>query len=433
MIDIAQEVEVFDTDRQVAIDNPCLRMLPTVPSQESALKEMTRGRFVRDWNGDEATRPVPSDICIGNEELAALLIDTIRAVRASYGERNLADPEFSLLAKTAVTIANFPEDEDSRLLMHGKIAVPGATPKGLLVVAQSRMGRRVWADILHDKLGRKVQPIRVMVDGRTTGFWMLPVWRTHWPSNGSLRKFVRTALRDFDSATSLAYGRRPMSHFLRDEKDGRDGLNSLAIAYNVGLLIVERINAADASSDAAREMWDFLGRFTRKTGVPVLCLATPGAVAALSEQSTAVGELTSSSMKWISPAAKDSRRWTATAGAIFDAYLRRSCFQNSPAWFNDVLWEQSLGLHGLAANICKYIDRKLKNKHFESLDSTRFIALAHEALVLEQPHLEVVKQIGSKKRFSKVSVRRHGDWLPLAHAMATVPRLVVEHELKLSS
>jgi len=434
MIDIAEKLEVYAADHQVSIPNPCQALLPQVPSLAEAMQAMTRGRVVRDWNGDGATRPVPPDICIGNEELAALLTETTAAVRAGFNERNLADPEFRQLAQTAVTIANFPEDEGSRRLMHGQIVVPGAKPRGLLVIAQSRMGRRVWADIVHDKLGRTVQPIRVMVEGRATGFWMLPVWRTHWPPNGSLKKFIRTALRDFDSATKMTYAWRVSTDFYRDKQDCRDCLNSLAIAYNVGLLIVERINTTDASSEAAREMWDFLGRFTRKTGIPVLCFATPGAAAALSEQSAAAGELSSSSVRWIAPEYKGSRRWQATARAIFDAYLRRPIFPDYPNWFEDALWEQSLGINGLAARICDHADRKLKNEQLANLDLKVFIGLAQQALVLENPHLEAVKEIGtSKKLFSKVSVRRHGDWLPLNLAMKTVPRLVVEHELKLSS
>ncbi len=405
-----------------------------VPTKAAAMAAMTRGRIVRNWDGERAPRPEPSDICIGNEELGALLVETIAAVRDGYNARNLADPEFRALAKTAVDIANFPEDEGSRRLMHGRIVVPGATPRGLLVIAQSRMGRRVWADIVHDAFGRKVEPIRVVVDGRAAGFWRLPVLRTHWPPGGSLKKYIRTALRDFDSATNMAYARRASTEFFRDEQDCRDSLNSLAIAYNVGLLMVERINTDDASTNAAQEMWDFLGRFTRKTGIPVLCFTTPGAAAALSEQSTAAGELTSSGVRWIAPEAKGSRRWQAIASAIFDAYLRRASFPDCPDWFESTLWEQSLGIHGLAVRICDHIDRRLKNEQLAKLNLTLFIALAQQALVLEQPHLEVVKEIGtSKKRFSKVSVRRHGDWLPLNHAMTTVPRLVVEHELKLSS
>ncbi|CAJ0790285.1 hypothetical protein LMG7141_02344 [Ralstonia condita] len=413
----------------MAEQNPCSAQLPPTPTKLAAMSELTRGLFVRTHRAVGGAAADHADLLLGNDELALLLINVAATVREGYSARDLRRADFRARVITASEFVHHSSGQHGHTLSLPAANLPDAKPRGVLVIAQARMGRRVIADAIQDFIGRNPRPLTVEVSqGQIASYWMLPVLRVQWPAGGSLRKFAEILLRSFDAAMGTRLSLLRHGPFRRNEVDIRSALCALGVATNLGLLIVERINTRDASGPSAEKLWDTLGQFTRITGIPVLSMATPGAAAALSEQSSAAGELSASGLHTIVPQERGSRKWSAVSKAIFDANLRTQEFCRPPQWFDDALWDVSRALNGLASGVCRYVDSRLSSEQLVHLDEARFRELAAEALVLEQPHIDILHSLASPGRYTLTSLRRHGDWLPLRHALATVPRLLLEQQ-----
>jgi len=182
---------------------------------------------------------------------------------------------------------------------------------------------------------------------------------------------------------------------------------------------VERINTRDATTRYAPDTWDALGIFTRTTGIPVLCLMTPGAATGLAEQSGSIGDLCPNGVHRITPHSQDTKEWEATAKAI---YIQCLGFANGgvmPQWFPMALWKVSLGHPGVAMPAAKATEAALKLKNEKALAEEVFAALATEATLIHEPHLRAVLQAHGGGTFTNASLRRHGDWIPLEVMMKT--------------
>jgi hypothetical protein len=109
---------------------------------------------------------------------------------------------------------------------------------------------------------------------------------------------------------------------------------------------------------------------------------------------------------------------------VFERYLRAFFKIEAPEWYFDVLWEETLGHTELAYKLCAHLSRTWPDFKRSEPTAEDLRTAAKAALVLERPHLEAIKTVViSGGKFSKTSIRRHGDWLPLELVMRSVPGL----------
>ncbi|MBU9517614.1 hypothetical protein KTE45_03945 [Burkholderia multivorans] len=405
--------------------NPCLSNIRQLQSLEDAMTVMTRLPGFEDCPPESEG----GDLLIPTPEHGRLCFDVVRAVFDGYLHRNLSCPEFRSIATASVILVNHPADRHGHSFPTPVLAVPGARPRGFFAVIPAGAGRRVTANSIAAYL--KTEPIAIEVatqDGQLGRYLQLPAMRIAWPARGSLRSFAKAFIANVDAAVGTTYLTRNRGALHRGEQEVIAALCAFAVALNLGVLIVERINTRDARGRDAETLWDVLGQFTSATGIPVLCFGTPGAAAALSEQSSAIGELVTHSVYSLPADIPTSEVWCLFAKVIFAKYLKDVVGSNEPDWFTERLWQESLGHYRLAKKACIHVSSKLRAAESSQLSPGDFVRYAKDALTLEQPHLRAIglwRRGGG--RFTATSIRRHGDWLPLDALMTTVPGLVEEY------
>ncbi|WP_261541550.1 hypothetical protein [Burkholderia multivorans] len=405
--------------------NPCLSNIRQLQSLEDAMTAMT----CLPGLGDCPPESEGGDLLIPTPEHGRLCLDIVRAVIDGYRHRNLSSPEFRRIATASAILVNHPDDRHGHSLPTPVLAVPGARPRGFFAVIPAGTGRRVTAHAIAAYL--KTEPIVIEValqDGQMSRYLQLPAMRIAWPARGSLRSFAKAFIANVDAAVGTRYLARNRGALHRGEQEVIAALCAFAVALNLGVLIVERINTRVARGRDAETLWDALGQFTSATGIPVLCLGTPGAAAALSEQSSAIGELVTHSVYSLPADIPTSEVWCLFAKILFAKYLKDVVGSNEPDWFTEHLWQESYGHYRLAKKACIHVSSKLRATESNRLSPEDFVRYAREALTLEQPHLRAIRLWRSGGgRFTATSIRRHGDWLPLNALMTTVPGLVDEH------
>ncbi len=413
------------------VANPSLEGIPEIPSIATARRVLLSAPMAGDLvgkNGDGSAR-----LLVPTTDHADILVQVMKHVHASYASRNLniaANRGYSFSSEESV---NDSVNRHIEPIPKKAGKAPDAIARGILVCAPARCGRTRMADAIEaylqrgfaqtNEFGGKYEIIALRTPVAPMQFLRIRTLRVSWPASGKLRALVQGFISAFDAALGQGeYSRRTRGPFLR-EQDMIPAMCALAAGSHLGLLIVERINTRPATTSHSWETWDALGRFTRDTGIPVLCLATPGALTGLVEQGAAIGSLCTTGVHKIHRMAKGSKVWKATANAIY-----KQCFSfvkggAMPEWFPDVLWDRSLGYAGLGVMAAKVVGENMQIAQETVLEELKFINDAAAALEIYGPHLQAVKQALQGGTFSNQSLRRYGDWLPLEIVIKTVPAL----------
>jgi len=407
-------------------NNPCLALIPALNSMDDAfaVMECIPDEYPPESGVNDA------DLLIPTFEHARLMYELVAAVRRSAAERNLNSPEFRKKTISAAQLINHLTNRHGHTLPAAPVTVPNAAPRGFFVIVPTGMGHRALRRAVERRLGTEPTTIDLRLpDGGSMQYLRLPSLCVPFPSNGSLRSFARAFVARFDDAMQTRYSERTHGPLHRGEQEISAAIQAFAIAANLGLLIVDQINTRDASGSAAAALWTTLSQFSSATGIPVLCLATPGAAAALSEQSAAISALAPESAYHIPSVDPSSELWMTLVNYLYGRHLASLLGANtleSPGWFSDSLWRATLGHTELAVKVCKHVAGVLWTSGATKLSKENFLEHATDALVLERPHLKAIERLGLGGRFTATSLRRHGDWLPLEAVMQTVPGL--DHE-----
>ncbi len=404
---------------QLELPNPCLRFLPEVETLDDGFEKM---ECIPSEHSQDA-RISEDDFQIPTFEHARLAVELVAAVRQSAAERNLNSADFRRTTISAGELINHVADRHGRTMPAARVTVEHAVPRGLFAVVPAGVGQRALRSAVQRIFGTKPEPVDVeLPEGGLIRYLRLPSLCVPFPSKPTPRSFAKDFLSRFNSAMNRRFtGARGPLH--RGEEDINAALPAYGIAANLGLLIVEQINTRAAGAHAASALWDTLAQFTMATGIPILCLATPGAAAALSEQSGAIAALASKTVYHMAPALPDSEQWTVVAAYLYARHLRRCLGDRKPDWFSQGLWRLTLGHQQLAAKVCTHIASVSRKDGDKQPSESEFMKEAAEALVLEMPHLMAVRKMRSGGSFTVSSVRRHGDWLPLEAVMQSVPGL----------
>lgn len=407
-----------EPDRSVVLrdhSNPLLANVPPVPTLREAMRltemvENYEGAPIS--SGEEITQRV-SNVIVTNAARARALMTVLEQVRSSYLDRDLRDQAYVNFTLTANYALHRKRDRRGYDLPLVFGIAPKARPRGILVAAPVRTGRRCLAKSIESLFRREAIPIRVPgVRSGDVRYLQLPVIRIQWPIDGKIHGLARNYVGAFDTVMGTDYARRSQSPFFRD-RDIIPALSALSIAANLGLLIVERINTLDASTRAAELTWDGLAQFTRMTGIPVLCLATPGAaVAGLSRLPGALGDLAPTGPIEILPS-KNSQdnHWFDICLALYNATVGSIRQDHMPEWLPRAAYELTLGYPGILAKALSHIALELNALRVTSFTEKVFHDYGKKALLLDQSHLNAVRIMRQGGEFTRASLFRHGDWL----------------------
>lgn len=402
--------------------NPLLGNIPPVPSVQEAMHIVAESYLDHDLTGlsnSEIVVRQSRHAIVPNSQLAGIIVHLITLVRDSYRDRDLRTFEYRnhVLATNNFLHQRIVSARKSIPSCFG--IAPFAKSRGLVVAIPAYMGRTALCDSIESLLKRELVSARVAVGDSLAEYPQLRVLRVQWPIGGDVSDFVHNFIGAFDSALNTDYINAARVPLFRD-RDGVPAICSLGTAAHLGLLIVERINVENVSPPAADLTWNAIAQFTRTTGIPVLCLPSPGAAAlSLTKLSGSVSDLTSSGVIEItrSPNASNSH-WVAVCETQFDATLGVVDVGPMPAWFPEAAYELTLGYPGLLSKALTYIAQLLIRMNVSTFDQKMFKSQGKSALAIDLPHIEAVRTIrkldkNSQRpvRFKPSSLLRHGDWL----------------------
>ncbi|KAF7963843.1 hypothetical protein AWV80_05325 [Cupriavidus sp. UYMU48A] len=162
-----------------------------------------------------------------------------------------------------------------------------------------------------------------------------------------------------------------------------------------------------------------------------MCFVTPGALTGLVRRGGAIGCLCPKGPRYICPFARGSQPWKAVVNAVYAQCFPFAKEKRPPVWLYEVLWTMTLGHPGVAVCACRAVSEDMRSKGLKELEKTHFCTIAAQALSAYAPHLQAIVQMLEGGEFTRSSVLRHGDWLPVEVMMKTV--LSLEHSLPLPS
>ncbi|MFV8593236.1 hypothetical protein ACNRBS_02720 [Ralstonia pseudosolanacearum] len=410
-------------------ENLCVNNLPAVPDANTAAevfhlgwlsnatqpsnRVVRRSRLVQ--KGGTPLVPFP--------EHTRLLAQTTALVRKGYAHRNPLSPDFHATAHAALSAAAQGNDRHGQRWLRPELNVPGARPRGFLFVTPARMGRRVIAERIASFLGEEPIHLNVATPTGNVSYVQIPVLRVLWPEGGSPVQFATNFLGSFDRAYGSDYSAAIRPSRFRLHEELLSIMSGFSIAANIGLIIVERINARDAGTQRATALWNVLGQFTRTTGVPLLMMATTGAASHLMRKTSAASELTAGGLLCMDAPSGDSQTYADLCTLAFQAAMNRR--EPAPSWLVSALAKKTHCRLALPQKVCielaRYVGKADMAKAPRNLH-----ALIDRALYIESPALESLETIGDGKGFTRDSFTRFSDWLPTKRASLLVPRPELE-------
>lgn len=408
--------------------------LADIPDQSNPCARFARDVTTLD-DGYDAMECIPSerlgergigvtDFQIPTFEHARFAVELFTSAIESATERNLNSEEFRCKTVSAAMYINHSADRHGHALEGAPITIANAGPRGHVVVIPAGMGQQAFRKAIQRMFGTEYEKIDIEVpQGGVIRYTRLPSLTVPFPENGAPRSFGKLFLRYFDDAMNMTHSARLRGPFHRGEEEVGPALQAYAIAANIGVLIVEKINTRNASTKLAKSLWAILARFTADTGIPIVCLVTPGAAAALSEQSTAAALLAGNTWYNIASAEPHSAQWSLTCEYLYTTYLTGCMGLGEPEWFAETMRWLTCGLSELAVKACIHIRSVSRKEDFRRPGKDEFLKLAKNALALEWPHLRAIRKLREGGSFTTASIRRHGDWLPVEPMMQSVPGL----------
>lgn len=350
-----------------------------------------------------------SEPCVADVVRRDIVRQVLEQVHNSYLKRDVRNPCFRDFTISANRTLHFRRDRRGHDILVTFGSAPGATSRSILVAAPMRTGRRVLADLIESMLGRKPAVHRIPVEGGRTEVVQLPLLRVVWPARGSFHGFANGLLAAFDAALDTDYARLAATPLFSD-LHLLVVIRCLAIVTNLGLLVVERINTAEAITKTAAITWTAIADFAGTTGIPVLCMATPGAAIAALQSG-----LSRNAPFEICPSESfNDDFWLQVCGAIY-AFTVGAVFRGPmPNWLPKAAHRLTHGYPGLISKVLTSIavgNAAVVNSR--AITRNMLTSSGKRALVLDQPSLDQIAAFRRRRGERLPDVRIFGDWLPL--------------------
>ncbi|MFM0137854.1 hypothetical protein [Caballeronia grimmiae] len=356
------------------------------------------------------------------EEQARLVQVVLSAIYYSTLERNPADFAFQNLLLAASNVLADTEDAHGRRIPTLPVSVPNAGARGFFVSIPAEMGQHTLVRAIEDIVGKGVAAFQVTTpSGMPIRVNRLKSLTVPFPSNASPKRFVNTLLHELDDAIGTGYANDATGPFHRNSSDCAIALSAMGIQQNLGLLIVPFITAGAMAQSASGVLLGELSQFATLTGIPVLCLGSPGAAAALHEHGSSAAALYSMGGTSIPAFRVDEPQWRLWAEYLWDTYFEPVFTHGIPDWFTENLWSHTLGHTDAATKLSRYVFSLRTTIPAGPLSQELLSELAEKALVLLRAPLNALRLTRQTSRASRAGVRRFADWLPLDVSILAIP------------
>lgn len=403
-------------------ENPLLDNVRPIPTLHEAMRltEQRESTDVAGWSPQERITQGVAGAYVTDAGRATVLVNAIVQIWSSLRDRDLRSAAYRNYAIVANDLLHRSVSKGRKTFPSRFCIAPRAKPRGIMVAAPVNLGQRRLADIVASEVGSEPLVARVRTPAGISEYLQLGCVRVPWPITGGLPGFAQGFFGAFDAAFNDEYVRVTHSPLFR-ERDIIPAICALVVASNLGLLIVDGINVQSATVSGADNVWSALAQITRTTGVPILCLPTPGAAAlSLAKLPDAVGALTTTGITEIHPyRGTGDPRWPAVCLSIFDRTVRLAGVASMPAWLIDAAYDLTLGFPGLLAKALTAIALDLVALNTNLFTPEVFIKQSTRALMLDQPHLDAIRTIRQGGNYRPSSLIRHGDWLSLSQLAST--------------
>lgn len=415
-------LDVRGSDGLVAPGNPLLENMPEVPKLSQAMRLMDQ-KATSNYSHpsrEEIILRQAADIYVSSAKSAGILSAVVAHVRASYMDRDLRAPAYRDHNIAANKFLHGRRVGHSTPFPSRSGLGPGARPRGIVVAAPVRMGRHRLADIVESVIGRGCVMNRMQTHNGFCEYAQLRSLRVQWPIEGKVSGFAQGFMGAFDSVFNTEYANRIRSPLFR-ESQVVAAVTALAVVANLGVLIVEGIGTETSTSRTSHATWDALSHFTRTTGIPVLCLATPGAaICGLSQLPSVAGALAPQGLFEMTRSGRaDEKHWKAVCEAQFNATLRVAGIASMPEWLTAAAYDLTLGYPGLLATALSSIALQLLSLNVKTFTTDIFLTYGKRALALHEGDLNAVRQIGAGGLYRDSSLVRYGDWLSVRQLSST--------------
>ncbi|MGY6121548.1 hypothetical protein ACW9YQ_14470 (plasmid) [Paraburkholderia strydomiana] len=351
-----------------------------------------------------------------------LMEQLLRCIYESAEERNLACEEFRNGVLTAHQFLHYLKNRHAHSTPPVQVALPNAQPRGLFAVVPHGLGQFALRYALQQYVGSGVRTFDFGSNDGSIRFFRLDSLVVPFPTNGSLPTLVNTAARLIDGIFKTGFKAKGTGPLHRNDEEATLALQALALSTNLGPLIVEQANTSNTRSTRAAHVWSALSQFTIATGIPVLCIATPGAAASLVNHSGAQPALSIRGTYSIEPYAPQSKEWENVAFMLWLKYLA-TLSTSVPEWFAMKLWQVTHGRIELAVKVCTHIAKDSKSKKRSPLVADELERRASEALAMEIPYLRAMVRASRGGTFTRGAVKRFADWLPFDMVMRSIASL----------
>ncbi|MFK0378367.1 hypothetical protein [Pandoraea sp. NPDC090278] len=418
---------------EVIAGNPFLDGLPTPPRTCAAainlLNDTARSRrYVN------SAAPVHEDVLrnAGSVYCATAVDGTIltrllSAIADSYEERDIRRKSALVMALRVNQLLYTPRAERIRMELQrragtvrglspsnaeNEIRIPNTQPRALLVKAPLRMGRRTLASLLEEVIGAGYRPITLDGNGGAIRSIQLRVVRISWPNDGTVKGLVH----EFAAAIDRIAGRN--NEFVELVRLGfktagelEIAMQSVALAANVGTLFVEGINVSTTKSSECEQIWNVLATFTRKTGIVLVCFATPAAAAlGLQKYISVIGDLTTLGTHELIPSRTCSNHWHQVCKANFNAFVRPVTGNDMPEWLPKLLLEVTRGRNSLVKASLQHVAMTLLESGLDKLEEKHFRKYLENAVEPYRESFEALTMVADKTvRLTYTSLQTFGD------------------------
>ncbi len=349
-----------------------------------------------------------SEPCVADLLRQEILKEVLKQVRLSYLDRDVLNPRFRDFTISANRALHFRRDRRGHDVPVAFGSAPAATSRVILVAAPVRTGRRVLADLIQSVLGRAATARRISVGEGQTEVVQLPLVRVVWPTGGSVHEFANHVLAAFDAALDTSYARLAATPLFSD-RHLLVVVRCLAVVTNLGLLVVERINTTEAMTRTAALTWSAIAEFTGTTGIPVLCMATPGAAIAALRSG-----LSCSPFEICPSESFTDDFWLQVCRSIY-AFTVGTVYRGPmPNWLPKATHRLTHGYLGLTSKVLTTI--AVENAAVvdaRAITRNMLTSSGKRTLVLDQPSLDQIAAFRRRPGERLADVRIFGDWLPL--------------------
>ncbi|WP_322104844.1 hypothetical protein [Paraburkholderia sp. J41] len=397
--------------------NPCLNYVPQWDDHDSVADRMT----IAPERGADGRIDSDASALFPTEALTELVKALAEAIFQSTQERNPADFAFQqLLMRASVHLAD-TADSHGHNIPALPISVRTAGPRGMFVSIPSAMGMHSFVAAVEDFVGTGSasfdvdtptgQPIRVN---------RLKSLTVEFPPNGSPRRFVKTLLRKLDGVVITGFADEVRGAFHRNPEDCAHSLAALGIQQNLGVLLITGITAKAMAQSGAPLVLMELGQFATLTGIPVVCVGTPGAAASLVELGVSAASLYSHGACIIEPFGKEDPHWELYSEYTWQNYFADAFGAARPDWFVREMFTHCAGHTDLLFKLGRHVRDMDKGQWGNALTPEALNGFARKALVMECKALALVAMVKQKAKVSRVTAMRFADWLPIDSAMMLI-------------